>query len=114
MVKTIRIGQKDFVCCSSAYTMFKYKNETGNNLLTEISKLSDKMKDDSNNTEAIIEVVDKVLRIAYIMNCEYEKKDIDYEEWLKDIDGMLENTDWLMATLELALSPFRRGLPAQR
>lgn len=114
MVKTIRIGQKDFVMCSSAYTMYKYKNETGNNLLTEINQLNDKLTQDNSNTETILEIVDKVLRIAHIMNCEYLRTEIPYEEWLKDIDGMLDNTDWLMATLELALSPFRRGIFVQK
>lgn len=41
MRKVIKIGDKEYSMKASAYTQFKYKNDTGRSLLCDIQSLSD-------------------------------------------------------------------------
>lgn len=112
MRKTIKIGEKDYFMKSSAYTQFKYRNDTGRRLLDDIqqiSKISEMSEEDQvKKTEDIIELL---LRIAYIMIEEADEKQVTtFEEFLKGIDGLFEDTKWINEVIELAAAPISRGL----
>lgn len=119
MIKTIKIGENSYDMKSSAYTMFKYKNETGRDLLKDINSINTKYsyitklsedEQDSAWMEEITGIIENVLRLAYVMIVEQNKEFKSYDEWLKELDGMLENQEWVMEVLELGMSPFRRGI----
>ena len=97
---------------SSAYTQFKYRDETGRRLLDDIQKLShlNELSEDEQiaQTDDLIELL---LRIAYIMIQEADENQAGtFEEFLKGIDGLFEETAWIYETIELAASPISRGL----
>ena len=112
MKKTIKIGEREYFMKSSAYTQFKYRDETGRRLLDDIQKLShlnDMTEDEQiSQTDDLIELL---LRIAYIMIQEADQSQVGtFEEFLSGIDALFEETAWIYETLELAASPISRGL----
>ena len=116
MLKTVNIGKKDYVLKSSAYTIFAYKNETGRDLLSDlnsinekyikISKLTEEEQNSSWMTE-ITGIIENTLKIAHIMIRENDKSFKEYNEWLKDIEELLENPNWIMEVLEVGIAPFQ-------
>lgn len=116
MLKTVNIGNKDYVLKSSAYTIFAYKNETGRDLLVDLNSINEKYIKISKLTEEeqnsawmneITEIIENALKIAHIMIRENDKTFKEYNEWLKDIDELLENPNWIMEVLEVGIAPFR-------
>ena len=123
MEKTIKIGDKTYKMASSAYTQFKYKNDTGRSLLADLSEFQNRyaiLLDENNAEENIVEfmnkfeeVLDIILRIAFIMTNECDKNQAQtYEDFLKQTNNYLESLDWLNEVVELATVPFRRGIQA--
>lgn len=123
MEKTIKIGDKTYKMASSAYTQFKYKNDTGRSLLADLSEFQNRyaiLLDEKNAEENIVEfmnkfeeVLDIILRIAFIMANECDKNQAQtYEDFLKQTNNYLESLDWLNEVVELATAPFRRGIQA--
>lgn len=115
MKKTITIGSKEYAMQSSAYTQFKYKNDTGRSLvkdLSEIGKRYEKIntEDALENFEDFDGFVELALRIAYIMCLEAKSTTGSFEEFLMGIDGYLESADWISEVVELAISPLSRNL----
>lgn len=110
MKKQVKIGEKEYFMKSSAYTQFKYKNDTGRKLLSDIQTITklEKLKD----TEVLGEmddIMEILLRIAYTMIDEADPKQVDsYEAFLKDTDGIFDNQDWIMDVITLATSPIYR------
>ena len=112
MRKVITISNKEYSMKSSAYTPFKYKNDTGHRLLDDIQKISviSQLKEEE-QIGKIDDVLDLVLRIAYIMIEEADAKQVStYEDFLKGIDGLFDTTEWINDVIELATSPISRGL----
>ena len=112
MRKVVKINDKEYSMKSSAYTQLKYKNDTGRGLLEDISKIQKynelSPEEQVGKTEELIELL---LRLAYIMIEEADEKQVkSYEEFLKDIDGLLDNTEWINEVILLATSPFSRGI----
>lgn len=117
MRKKITIGNKEFEMQSSAYTQFKYKNDTGRTLikdLTEIGSKYEKMGTDVPESE-VLEKYDELddfvistLRIAYIMSLEAKSFSGTFENYLMEIDNYLDNLDWITEVVELAISPLSR------
>lgn len=116
MLKTVNIGKKDYVLKSSAYTIFAYKNETGRDLLVDLNSINEKYIKISKLTEEeqnsawmneITGIIENALKIAHIMIRENDKTFKEYNEWLKDIDELLENPNWIMEVLEVGIAPFR-------
>lgn len=111
MRKIIKIGNNEYEMKSSAYTQFKYKNDTGRSLLkdlTQFSKTYEKMddKDVLEGIDGLDDTLDLVLRLAYVMIVEANDKQVGtYEDFLKNTDNYLENSDWLGEVVELATSP---------
>lgn len=114
MVKTVKIGDKTYDLKSSAYTMFAYKDETGNDLMEDINALNKKVEELGKNSDKwlieIMPIVEKTLKLAYIMIKEQKKDFMEYNKWLKELDGLLDETSWILDVLEVGISPFRRGI----
>lgn len=109
MEKIITISGKDYKMKASALTQFSYKNETGRSFLTDLQALTE-LKD-TTDINAIDDVSELVLRMAYIMTKEADKSQTtNYESFLSGIDDLFSNTDWLQQVLELACSPLSRQL----
>ena len=86
MKKAITISGKTYMMQSSAYTQFKYKNDTGRNLLQDINKLS-KMKPDNKDDimNDLNDFLSKVLQLTYVMIEEADPKQVaSFETFLKE------------------------------
>ena len=114
MKKIVTIGDKEYSMKSSAYTQFKYKNDTGRKMLKDIQEITKLGEID--NTEVLSEmddVVEIILRLAYTMIEEADPSQVEnFEAFLKNIDGMFDNQDWIMDVVTLATSPISRELQA--
>lgn len=113
MKKTIRIGEKDYHIKSSAYTIFKYKNDTGRDLLNDLKELSTLTSD--NALEQLTTLNDTLLRITYVMILEADNNQVeDYESWLKSIDNVYGDVKWMSDSLECAIAPFSGGIETNK
>lgn len=114
MEKIIRISNKDYKMKASALTQFSYKNETGRSFLTDLQKLTelkDIGEDFSSNIEALDNVSELILQVAYIMIREADKTQAtNFEDFLGGIENLYDNTTWIQEVLELACSPLSRQL----
>lgn len=114
MKKQVKIGEKEYFMKSSAYTQFKYKNDTGRKLLADIQTITKLQGID--NEEMLGEMDDLIeilLRLSYTMIEEADPKQVSsYENFLKETDGIFDNQDWIMDVIELATSPISRGIQA--
>lgn len=112
MKKIVKIGNTEYSMKSSAYTQFKYKNDTGRKMLEDLQSLT-KLQN-ATEEEAIVsvdDIIEIVLRIAFIMIEEADAKQITtYDEFLKSIDGLFDDIDWINQVIELATSPISRGV----
>lgn len=112
MKKIVNIGGKDYSMKSSAWTQFKYKNDTGRKLLQDIQSIT-KLAD-IQEAEVLGEMDDMIeilLRMAYTMIEEADPTQVqNYETFLKETDGIFEDQQWIMDVIELATSPISRGI----
>lgn len=112
MKKIITISGKEYTMKSSAYTQFKYKNDTGRRMLQdlqELAKLQDASQDDMIN--GLDDLTEIVLKMAYVMIEEADSNQVKgYDEFLKSIENLYENTDWISEVISLATSPISRGI----
>ena len=112
MKKIITISGKEYTMKASAYTQFKYKNDTGRRMLQdlqELAKLQDASQDDMIN--GLDDLTEIVLKMAYVMIEEADSNQVKgYDEFLKSIENLYENTDWISEVIELATSPISRGI----
>ncbi len=114
MRKTIKIGEKDYNMQASAYTQFKYKNDTGRKLMQDLNKLTEFNVDDTKDTlNKIDDFLEIVLRVAYTMIEEADKTQINsFEEFLKNNDNLFADDNWVSEVITLAMSPLSGGLKA--
>lgn len=112
MKKIVKIGNTEYSMKSSAYTQFKYKNDTGRKMLEDLQSLT-KLQN-ATEEEALVsvdDIIEIVLRMAFIMIEEADAKQITtYDEFLKSIDGLFDDTEWINQVIELATSPISRGV----
>lgn len=112
MKKVIKISGKEYTMKSSAYTQFKYKNDTGRKMLKdlqEIAKLQDANEEDM--IDGIEDLSEIILKMAYVMIEEADSTQVkSYDDFLKEIDNLYENTEWMNEVIELATSPISRGI----
>lgn len=116
MKKTIKIGDKSYFMKSSAYTQFKYRNDTGRRLLDDIQKVSkiNNLPEEEQVTQ-VDDILDLILRIAYIMIDEADEKQVgNFEEFLKGIDGLFDDPKWIQEVIELAAAPISRGIQVNK
>lgn len=111
MQKQIKIGEKEYLMKASAYTTFAYKDTTGRSLFKDIQKLSSiNLDNDDIQLEVIEPVISLVLDMAYVMIDEADSKQVvNKDEFLKSIDSLFNDYDWINDVITLALSPFSRG-----
>lgn len=112
MRKVVRICDKDYSMKSSAYTQFKYKNDTGRRLLDDIQRISEITSlPEEEQAGKMEEVIELLLRLAYVMIEEADKTQVStFDEFLKGIDGLFDNTEWINEVVDLAISPISRGI----
>lgn len=112
MRKVITISGKEYTMKSSAYTQFKYKDITGRRMLKDLQDLG-KLQNaaEEEMIEGIDDLTEIILKMAFVMIEEADSKQVSsYEEFLKSIDNLYENTDWMNEVIELATSPISRGI----
>ncbi|HAX02192.1 MAG: hypothetical protein A2Y45_09420 [Tenericutes bacterium GWC2_34_14] len=80
MEKTINLRGEDLKLRSSLFTIISYRNVFGTELFSDIKKLENLNKDE---TDAAL-VIDILFRIIYILHKPYTKK--SYDEFLMDLD----------------------------
>ena len=120
MERKITIGKKEYLMKSSAYTPIAYKNETGRTLITDLTSLVkeyEKLELDKLSNEEILEKYDKVenvlnmtLKIAYIMSKEAKSITGGFDDFAMEIDNYLDDINWMLEVIELALSPLSGGI----
>ena len=112
MKKIIKIGNKEYEMKSSAYTQFKYKNDTGRKMLEDLQSLTDlQNKQESEMLSSIEDMTEIILRMSYVMIEEADPSQVKtFEEFLKDIDGLYDNIEWINEVISLAISPISRGI----
>lgn len=112
MKKIVNISGKEYTIKSSAYTQFKYKDETGRKMLKDLqdlAKLQDAKEDEM--LDSLDELTEIILKMAYVMIEEADSTQVkSYEEFLKSIDNIYANTDWINTIVEVATSPISRGV----
>jgi len=110
MEKIIKIDNKEYKMKSSAFTQFAYKNETGRSFLTDIQGLT-KFVDTEINVDQLDEITEPLLRIAYVMIKEADSSQVsDYESFLKGIESLYDNVDWITEVILLGCTPISRQL----
>lgn len=111
MEKTIKISGKEFKMKSSAYTQFAYKDATGRGLMKDLQELSKmNLENLDENLELIDDLNSMALKMAYVMIKEADKNQVgNFEDFLKDLDSLYEDIDWLNEVITLAISPLQRG-----
>lgn len=110
MKKIINIGGKDYTMQSSALTQFKYRDMTGRRLMQDI----DTIKELRSNKEDLLNILDELLEIllqmTYVMIVESDEKQVgSFEDFLKGIEKLFDNTKWFDDVIELALTPISGG-----
>ncbi len=110
MKKIIKIGNKDYTMQSSAYTQFKYRNDTGRKLMQDINKIQELRNNETNLLTVLDDFLEIILRITYVMIEEADSKQTgSFEEFLKSTDKLFEDTKWVEEVIELAITPISGG-----
>lgn len=110
MEKTIKLCNKEYKLKSSAYTQFAYQNETGRGLMSDLQELTKLNINELDNLEVIDKLNTMVLKMAYVMIKEADKTQVgSFEDFLKSLDHLYQDTEWINDTIETAISPLSRG-----
>ena len=110
MRKIVKISGHEYSLKSSAWTQFKYKNDTGRSLIADLTNLSKSNEDDIvNNVDGLLEML---LRISYNMIIEADEKQAgSYEDFLKSLEeSLFDENEWISEVLQVAVSPISRGI----
>ena len=111
MKKIINIDGKDYTMQSSAYTQFAYKNLTGRSLLKDIQNiinLSGKVEEDFS---VIDDLTEPLLDVCYVMIEEGDNTQVKTrEEFIKGIESLYDNFEWINEVVMLAMNPISRQL----
>lgn len=107
MIKTTRIGDKDYVLKSSAYTIFAYKNETGRELLDDIASLEKMCDSKKPSINDLYKMTNLGLKLAYILIMEGDASfKLSYDDFLRSIDSLYEDATWIKDVILVGSSPF--------
>lgn len=112
MKKIINIGGKDYTLKASAYTQFKYRNDTGRKMLQDLQELTKlQSADEDTMISGIEDLTEIVLKMAYVMIEEADSTQVkSYDEFLKGIENLYDDINWINEVIELATSPLSRGI----
>lgn len=130
MIKTIKIGEVEYVLNSNAYTRFLYKQTFNRKILEDVQVIvqfatevreekerleKEKLSEEELNTKIGIFALDKLdnfidvlLQLTYIFIKCNDEKFMPYEDWLKTIDKINPNDSWVSEVTELSVSSFYR------
>lgn len=109
MKKTIKLCDKEYNIKSSAYTLFKYKNDTNRDLLKDIQEIGNSAEE-IEQTEKLGKITDILLRITYTLIEEADKTQVkSFDDFLKGLDGIFDENEWINEVVECAITPFSRG-----
>ena len=110
MKKVVRIDNKDYTMKASAFTQFAYKDLTGRSFLNDIQELT-KYVDGELGLEQLDIISELLLKIAYVMIKEADPNQVDnYEDFLKGIDNLYDDIDWIEEVIFLGCTPISRQL----
>lgn len=112
MKKIINIGGKDYTLKASAYTQFKYRNDTGRKMLQDLQELAELQNaKEEEMIGGIEDLTEMVLKMAYVMIEEADSTQVkSYDEFLKGIENLYDDISWINEVIELATSPLSRGI----
>ena len=107
MKKIITIDGREYTMQASAFTQFKYKNDTGRKLLADLNHIVDMQKDRATSLDNLDDFLEIILQIAFVMIEEADSTQVSsFDAFLKNIKSIYEETDWMSEVIELAMSPF--------
>ena len=111
MKKIINIDGKEYEMKSSAYTQFAYKDLTGRSLLDDLKGLVNLEIKDEMDLSVLDKITVPLLDMAYTMIqeagiTEYKTK----EEFIKSIDSLFDDVNWINEVVTLAINPISRQL----
>lgn len=112
MRKIITISGKEYTMQSSAWTQFKYKNDTGRRMLQDLRDISKLQEaDEDTMLNGVDDLTEILLKMAYVMIEEADPNQVkSYDDFLKSINSLYEDTNWINEVVELATSPLSRGI----
>ena len=112
MKEIIKIGKNEYTIKSSAYTQFKYKDFTGRRMLDDIQQVANIGNLSSEEQISKIEdVIDLLLKLVYVMIEEADNTQVvNYEEFLKSIDSIFDEVEWITKVIQVATAPFSGGI----
>lgn len=111
MRKVITISGKDYEMKANAHILWTYRREFGTELFDDSAYVSKTLQ------EAILkpqeeqnmfilkhygELSMKVLQMAYVMIIECDEHFMPFEKWLKEVDDLISNKDWMNEVMALA------------
>lgn len=111
---------KDISIQSSAYSSFHYKDLTGRSWLDDLNywiKNADKIKKNlaKGDLSGIDDLLTLILNVSYVLYSDGDQNNnLSFEEFLKRIDGMFDDSKWIDEVLTCAVSPFSRQLQATK
>lgn len=110
MKKIIKIGGKDYTMQSSALTQFKYRDMTGRKLMQDINSIKEFRKEKEDILEILDSFLEMLLQISYVMIVEADNKQVSsFEAFLKGIEQLFDNPEWIDEVISLALIPISGG-----
>ena len=130
MIKTIKIGEVEYVLNSNAYTRFLYKKIFDKKILEDVQVITkfamevqeeqeklnkENLSEEEKNTKlglfalsVLDDYIDVLLQLTYIFIKCNDDGFMPFEEWLKTIDKVNPNDSWVSEVTELAVSSFYR------
>lgn len=111
MKKLIKIDNKEYLMKSSAYTQFAYKNETGRSFLSDLQEIAKLKNKDNKGADDLDKITELILKISYVMIQEADQSQVqDYDSFIKGIENLYDNPQWIEDIIVLASTPISRQL----
>ncbi len=111
MKKIINIDGKDYTMQSSAYTQFAYRNLTGRSLLKDLDKITKLTSNIEEDLSVLDEITEPMIDISFVMIQEADSNQVKTkEDFMKGIESLYDNIDWIFEVLALAINPLSRQL----
>lgn len=110
MKKIIKLGGKEYSMQSSALTQFKYRDMTGRKLMQDINAIKDLREKNDDILAILDDFIEILLQITYVMIVESDAKQVgSFEDFLKSIEKLFEEIEWVDDVIDLAVSPISGG-----
>lgn len=111
MKKTITIDKREYEMKSSAYTQFAYKNLTGRSLLKDLQKIMEDQEKIDDDISLLDDITTPILDISFVMIQEADASQVNsQEEFIKSIETLYDDFDWVNQVIDLACNPISRQL----